>query len=99
MIIHKRFQKDFNEGSIEVQVNFNINNGIVEISNIHIKGTFDTGLPTSPTIEQLNNKYFLIAHYKNVGGKDVINRIIGSKYADDIVEEILELKNKLSQPH
>lgn len=93
MIIHKRFQRDYSEGSIEVQLNFIVDNGVIEVSNIHIKGTFEHGLPNSPTLEQQNNKAFLISHYISQDGKNVINRIIGNDYADDIVKQILELKN------
>lgn len=97
MIIHKRFQIDYSEGSIEVQLNFIVDNGVVEVSNIQIKGTFENGLPNSPTIEQQNNKTFLVSHHKSIDGKTVITRIIGNIYADDIVEQILELKNKITQ--
>lgn len=99
MIIHKRFQIDYNKGGIEIQLNFIVDNGVIGISNIQIHGTFDTGLPNSPTFEQINNKAFLVSHHKNFEGKTVLNRIIGNNYANDIVEQILELKNELTQSH
>lgn len=97
MIIHERFQRNYSEGGIEVQLNFIVDNGVVEVSNIQIKGTFDTGLPKSPTLVQQDGKTFLISHYKNLEGNTIITRIIGNVYADDIVEQILELKNKIKQ--
>lgn len=95
MTIHKRFQKDFNEGSIEVQVNFDIENGVVKVSNIHIKGTFDHGLPAVPTIEHQNNNIFLVAHYINEEGNRISNPIIGNKYADEILKDILKLRQDI----
>ena len=92
--IHERFQNNYNEGSIEVQVDFIVESDDVKISNIHIKGNF--GLPTSPTLEQLNNKTFLVAHYTNITGEKIMERVVGNKYADEIVEEILKLKKGLN---
>ena len=96
MIIHKRFQREYSAGSIEVQLNFIVDDGVVKVSNIQIHGTFDHGLPNSPTLEQQNNKAFLVLHFINLEGKTEITRIFGNNYADDIVEEILKLKNKLT---
>ena len=98
MIIHKRFQIDYSEGSIEVQLNFIVDNDIVEVSNIQIHGTFNTDLPNSPTFEQINNKAFLVSHHKSVERKTVMTRIIGNNYANDIVEQILKLKKELTLP-
>ena len=94
--IHKRFQRDYSAGSIEVQLNFIVDDGVVKVSNIQIHGTFDHGLPDSPTLEQHNNKAFLVSHFINLEEKPEITRIIGNDYADDIVEEILKLKHKLT---
>lgn len=96
-IIHKRFQKDYKLGSVEVQLNFIIDNDVFEISNIQIHGTFDSGLPNSPTFEQIKNKAFLVSKHINIDGKIVQTRIIGNNYANDIVEQILELKKELNQ--
>jgi hypothetical protein len=95
-ITHKRFQRDYSEGSIEVQLNFIVENDVVKVSNIQIHGTFDHGLPDSPTLEQQNNKAFLVSHFINLEGKTLITPIIGNDYADDIVEQILELRKKLT---
>jgi len=95
MIIHKRFQKNYNEGSIEVQVNFNVDNSVVKVSDIQIKGSFNCGLPANPSIEEQNNNFFLVAHYVNIAEKNVNELIIGNKYADDIVKDILELKHNI----
>ena len=94
-IIHKRFQNDYSEGSFEVQVNLIVENVVIEVSDIQIHGTFDTGLPNSLTLEELNNKTFLVAHYTNSSGERIMERIIGNKYADEIVKQILKLKNEL----
>lgn len=94
-IIHKRFQNNYNEGSIEIQVDFILENGVLKMSNIQIQGTFNSGLPNSPTIEQQNNKTFLVSHYTNIAGKRIMERIVGNKYADDIVAQILRLKKEL----
>jgi hypothetical protein len=63
MIVHKRIQNDYEQGGIEIQLNFDVDNGRVKVSNIHIHSTFDCGLPTSPTFEEHTNKDFLVAHY------------------------------------
>jgi hypothetical protein len=96
-ILHKRFQKNYSEGSIEVQLNFVIEKDLIEISNIQIHGTFDSGLPNSPKIEQINNKAFLVAQHINIDGKTLFTRIVGNDYADDILEEILKLKKEISE--
>ena len=95
-ITHKRFQNDYSEGSIEVQVDFIPENGVFKISNIQIHGTFDTGLPSSPTFEQVNNTAFLVSHYTNIVGERIMERVVGNKYADEIVEQILKLKKELN---
>lgn len=94
-IIHKRFQIDKSEGSIEVQVDFFLDDGVVKISNIHIHGNFDSGLPSSPTFERVNNTAFLVSHYTNIVGKRIMERVVGNKYADEIVEQILKLMDEL----
>ncbi|MBS7787646.1 hypothetical protein KIH23_10085 [Flavobacterium sp. CYK-55] len=96
-IIHKRFQKNYSEGAIEVQLNFVIEENLIEITNMQIHGTFDSGLPNSPKIEQINNKVFLVSQYINIDGKIVLTRIVGNNYADDILEEILKLKKEISE--
>lgn len=95
-IIHKRFQLDYKEGSIEIQLNFIIKKEVVEISNIQIHGTFVSQIPKSPDFEEIGNKAFLISHHINTNGKTVFTRIIGNNYANDITEEILKLKKELS---
>lgn len=95
-ITHKRFQNDYSEGSIEVQVDFILENGVFKIANIQIHGTFDSGLPNSPTFEQQNDKAFIVSHYINISGKRIMERIVGNKYADEIAEEILKLKKELN---
>lgn len=99
MIIHKRFQIDYSEGSIEVQVNFVVDNGIVEVSNIQIHGTFDTDLPNFPFFEQISDKAFLVSHHINTNGKTLMTRIIGNKYANNIIEQIVKLKNEIINSH
>jgi hypothetical protein len=94
-ITHKRFQIDKSEGSIEVQFDFVLEDGVVKISNIHIHGNFDSGLPSSPTFEQVNNTAFLVSHYTNIFEKRIMERVVGNKYADEIVEAILKLKDEL----
>lgn len=96
-IIHKRFQNNYSEGSFEVQLNFIVENNVIVVSNIQIHGSFDTGLPNSPIFEQINNKAFLVSHYTNIAGEKIMERVVGNKYADDIVMQILELKDKLTQ--
>lgn len=96
-IIHKRFQKNYSEGSIEVQLNFVIEKDIIEITNIQIQGTFDSGLPNSPKIEQIKNKAFLVSQHINIEGKTLLTRIVGNAYADDILEEILKLKKGITE--
>ena len=93
--IHKRFQIDKSEGSIEVLVDFVLEDGVVNFSNIHIRGNFDSGLPSSPTFEQVYNKAFLVSHYTNIAGKRIMERLVGNKYADEIVEQILKLRDEL----
>ncbi len=95
MIIHKRFQKDYSEGGIEVQLNFDIENDVVNIFAIHIKATFETNLPTNPTLTQLNGKNLLVGHYITREGNNTTSVITENKYADDIVQEIMELKDIL----
>lgn len=95
MIIHKRFQKNYDKGGIEVQLNFNDENKETKVSYIHIKSSFDCGLPTTPTLEKHESKPFLVAHYTDEYGRKVSNRIIDNSYADDIVNEILELERTL----
>lgn len=96
-IIHKRFQINYSEGSIEVQLNFVIEKDLIEITNIQIHGTFDSGLPDSPKIEQINNKAFLVSQHINIDGKTVFTRIVGNDYANDILEEILKLKKEIAE--
>jgi hypothetical protein len=96
MLIHKRFQKDYKKGSIEVQVNFSVENNSIEISTIHIHSNFDSGLPTNPTIESIGDKKIFIAHYKDVNGKSMKERIIGNEYSDDIINSILEIQSAIS---
>jgi len=93
-VIHERFQKDYREGGIEIQLNFIVTNDDIEISNIQIHGTFDTGLPSSRTYE-LENKTFLVSQYTDIAGKRIRERVVGNKYADDIVEQILHMKKEL----
>ena len=96
-IIHKRFQKDYKEGSIEVQLNFVVDNGVVEVSNVQIHGTFDTCLPSSPTFKLINKMGFLIAQHESLDGKAIITPIVGNNYANDIVAQILKLKIELQR--
>ena len=95
MIVHKRFQKDYSEGGVEVQLTFEIENDGVNILVIQIKATFETNLPANPTLTQLNGKNLLVAHYKSIEGKNRTSLITGNKYADDIVQEILKIKDIL----
>jgi hypothetical protein len=90
MIIHKRIQNDYEKGSIEIQINFDVDHSNVKVSNIHIHDTFDSGLPASPTFEEHNSKNFLVAHYTK-DGKKIFERIIGNIYADNITEHISEI--------
>ena len=94
MIVHKRLQNDYDEGGIEIQINFNVDNGVVTVSSIQIHSSFDSGLPTSPAFEEFNNKDFLVAHY-TTADKNVFERIIGNIYADKITKQIRELINNL----
>ncbi len=90
MIIHKRIQNDYENGSIEIQINFVAESRNVKVSNIQIKSTFDCGLPTSPTIEKSLNKYFLVDHYFK-HDKRIFERIVGNIYADNITEQISDM--------
>jgi hypothetical protein len=83
------------EGSIEVQVDFIINCDVAIVSNLQIHCNFETGLPNSPTLEQYNDKYYLVSHYTNPIGKKIMERTIGNKFADEVIEQILELMNKI----
>lgn len=96
-IIHKRFQLDYSDGSIEVQLNFIIAKDVIEISNIQIHGTFDSSLPNSPKIEQINSKSFLVSEYTNIHGKTISTRIVGNDYGNDILEEISRLKIEIAK--
>jgi len=96
MLIHKRFQKDYKNGSIEVQVNFSVENNSIEISTIQIHSNFDSGLPINPTIESVGDKKIFIAQYKDANGKSIKERIVGNEYSDDIINSILEVKTAIS---
>jgi hypothetical protein len=95
MIIHKRFQKNYNSGSIEVQVNFNVNDKNIEVTNIQIHENFDSGIPNSPIIEEINNRTFLVESYTIEKGRNVIHRMVDNVYANDIVSEIMRLKSEI----
>lgn len=99
MKIHKRFQIDKSEGSIEVQVDFALEDGVVKISNINIQANFESGLPNSPSLEQFNNTAFLVIDYLNIAGKRIMERLVGNKYADEIVEKILNLRDQIRSSH
>jgi hypothetical protein len=96
-IIHKRFQINYSEGGIEVQLDFIIEKDVIEISNIQIHGTFDSGLPDSPKFELINSEVFIVSQHINTHGETVFTRIVGNKYANEILEEILKLKKDIAE--
>src|ERR1051325_4248770 len=49
-MIHKRFQLDFEKGSIETQLDLEYDGETIFILNIHLKGNYNTNLPTNPEI-------------------------------------------------
>ncbi|MBC7525281.1 MAG: hypothetical protein H7239_12690 [Flavobacterium sp.] len=96
MIIHKRIQCDFEKGSVEIQINFDVFNNNVKVSKIQIHSTFDSGLPALPTFEEYKSKSFLVAHYCNAD-KKIFERIVGNIYADTITEQIREMIIEISK--
>ena len=94
MKIYRRIQNDYDQGGIEVQIYFEVENDSVNVITIQIHSTFDTGLPFSPTFENESNKDFLVAHYFK-DDKKVFEYVTGNMYADKITGQIRHLINEI----
>jgi len=93
MTTHKRFQKNYTNGSIEIQLNYDIVDKNIRVSNIHIHSTFDIGIPNFADLsfEKYNNEFLILKNtYENCITK--FEPIIGNQYANDIVKDIFLIK-------
>ena len=93
-IVHKKFQLNYDKGGIEVQLNFVINEDHIEIANINIHSSFESGLPNSATLDKTDGIYYLVASYFDLNGRKIIERM-NNKYAEDIVNEILKIQKQI----
>ncbi len=93
-IVHKRIQLNYDKGGIEVQLNFIISDVHIEIANINIHSSFESGLPNSATLNKTDGMYFLDATYFDLKGRKIVERI-NNVYADDIVNEILKIQKQI----
>ncbi len=93
-IIHKKIELNYDEGGIEVQLNFLINEDHTEIAIINIHSSFESGLPNSATFEKTDGIYNLVATYFDLKGRKIVERV-NNKYAVDIVNEILKIQKQI----
>lgn len=90
-IIHQKIKLNYEEGGIEVQLNFIINEYQTEIVIINIHSSFESGIPKSATIENSDGINYLCTTYIDLHGRKIIERV-NNKYAVDIVNEILKIQ-------
>jgi hypothetical protein len=96
-IIHQKIELNYEEGGIEVQLNFVINEYQTEIIIINIHSSFESGIPKSATIVNSDGIKYLCTTYFDIQGRKIIERV-NNKYAVDIVNEIMKIQ-KLIQPN
>jgi hypothetical protein len=87
---HFQFQHNNKQGGIDVQFNYSIPQK--EIVWLHLKGSYDTGLPSQPAIVFSNNMWCLQIEYKKLeGGKEVaVVETFNNQLALEIVNIIFE---------
>ena len=90
---HRTFTKTFDEGEINVSVNLEFDGKDVHIAHISVHSNFNSGLPHHPILVGDGHSWSLVAQYVKEGVGPV-REAIKSKYSDEIVSEILSIKEQ-----